>query len=122
VPPWAYDGEPYAALIVQSSAREPTLSWDPPGRAPVDAAIAEFLESRRRNLDEGELSSGANFLYVVLRRAPLSDDHSHELGADTPIAEFGYGAPPVSPEAWPMVELKALLDGSVAALRRRGSA
>jgi hypothetical protein len=120
-PPWAYDEVPHAALIVENRPRDVAVTWKPAGAPTISDAVADFLEARQETLGERELSSEVNFLYVAVRRPPRPREDTSEIGVDTPIAEFGYGAPPTSPEEWPLVELRSLLRASLAALRHRGS-
>jgi hypothetical protein len=80
-------------------------------------AVAALLEARRQTLGGSDLLSEVNFLYVVVRRPPEQHEASTEIGVDTPIAEFGFGAPPISPDEWPLVELRFLLNAAIAALR-----
>jgi len=114
----AYDDEPYALLVVKSSVDGLTVSWTPPGCA-ATGVVARFLETSRIELDESDLSSDVTFLYVVMSHAPQSEDDRGDIGTGTPIAEFGFGAPPASPEDWPSVQLKTLLQASVDELHRR---
>lgn len=116
-PPWRYDEEPHAALVVRSSPGRPVVSWAPPGRTQEREFVARFLETRGERLDESELSSDATFLYVVVRRAPRANDDRDTIGPDTPVAEFGYGGPPASPDEWPLVKLETLIQASVFELR-----
>jgi hypothetical protein len=69
-PPWQYNEEPHAVLIVRSSHDGPSVSWRPSSREGAREFVAQFLEARREGLDESELASDATFLYVVVRRAP----------------------------------------------------
>ena len=86
------------------------------GDAAAAAAAAEFLASRQRHLEEDELASEADFLYLVMRRASQPGDDSDRLDDDSVIAEFGYGSPPASPEDRPLIELRTLLDQSIESL------
>lgn len=118
-PPWAYAEEPHAALLVESRPSGVAISLKPARANAVSDALADFLEARQEVLGESELSSEVNFMYVVVRRPPRAGEETSEIGADTPIAEFGYGSPPISPDEWPLVELSSLLSVSVARLRHR---
>jgi hypothetical protein len=117
-PPWQYNEEPHAVLIVRSSHDGPSVSWRPSSREGAREFVAQFLEARREGLDESELASDATFLYVVVRRAPKADDDRSMVATDTPVAEFGYGAPPASPDDWPLIELETLIRASISELRR----
>jgi hypothetical protein len=121
-PPWAYPGRPYSALIVKSRTGGVSISWNPPGPEPPDRHVGEFLAARLRSLNESDLSSEANFLYVVLRCAPGPGERSDLIGGETSIAEFGFGAPPSSPEDWPLLTLRTLLQASVSFLLGRDGA
>jgi len=118
-PPWAYAGEPHAALTATSNGGRPIISWGSANSSQITDAVAQFLQSCYEGLEETDLSSHVNFLYVVARREPQPGDDCRDLQADTPVAEFGFGAPPASPEEWPLVELRTLLAATVADLRRR---
>jgi len=120
-PPRAYSGEPYAVFTVQSGAIGFTTTWRRVDTPAARGLVADLLETRSRSLGTGELSSEANYAYVVLRRAPQSNDQGSEIGTNTPIAEFGYGGPPTSPEEWPLVELRVLLEAAVGVLRGQRS-
>jgi hypothetical protein len=115
-PPWAYSGQPHAALIVRNGVDGVAISWDPRGDERAGRFIGDFLATCLRNSPESDLSDETNFLYVVLRRAPEPGDPSDVIGHDTPIAEFGFGSPPASPEAWPLVTLRTLLQTTVDSL------
>ena len=116
-PPYGYPDIPHAILRVTSAEGDGWLSWIPSGSAELDAFAGDFLNGRLADLSESDLLSEANFLYVVFRRAPSPEDTRMQVGRDTPIAEFGYGGPPRSPEEWPVVELRTLLESAIRKLR-----
>jgi hypothetical protein len=117
VPPRAFSGDPHAVFVVKSGAGGVVTSWEPPGSTLLEEFVRKFLENRMGNLSDGDLSLEVNFAYVVLRRAPLPGEEAGTMGRNTPIAEFGYGSPPAAPEAWPLVELRVVLQEAVRALR-----
>ena len=71
-------------------------------------------------MPEVDLSSDANFLYVLLSRAPQSGD-TVGVGDGSPVAEFGFGSPPSSPEDWPCIEVRQLLRLAIEELSRSGN-
>lgn len=117
-PPIGYGGEPHATLVVRNTGDGPDVSWGARDDTRAREFVAKFLATRIDGLEQRELRSDATFLYVVMRRPPAAGDEAGELGPDTPIAEFGYGAPPASPDDWPSVPLEDLLQAAVGALRR----
>ena len=116
IPRWAYTGPRYAAFVARTRMGDVEVSWHDAYDTSTAHYIAEFLTSELRDLTECDLLSGANYLYIVIRRPPLATD-AHVIGDRTPIAEFGFGAPPSSPEEWVVVELRALLESTIAVLR-----
>jgi hypothetical protein len=107
--PRGYTGQPWAVLIARSEVDGVTISWDPRGDERSAPFVRKFLAAQLRGSPESDLAFEVNFLYVVLRRAPEPDEPSATIGRDTPIAEFGCGAPPASPEDWPLISLGTLL-------------
>jgi hypothetical protein len=118
-PRWGYSDRPYAALIVRNGVDGVAISWDPWGDERAGRFVGDFLAARLRTSPERYLSFETNFLYVVLRRAPEPDDPIDVIGDDTPIAEFGFGAPPASPEEWPLMTLRSLLQTAASSLLSR---
>ena len=118
-PRWAYHREPYVVLIARSGVDGVTVCWDPGGNQSPKQFVAEFLDARVRSLPEREFESEVNYLYVVLRRGPEFGDINNVIGPRTPIAEFGYGAPPSSPEDWPLMSLREVLRSTTSLLLRQ---
>jgi hypothetical protein len=92
------------------------ISWNPGVDERVSQVVGEFLAARFESMREMDLSSEANFFYVVLHRAPKPGERSVIIGRESPIIEFGFGGPPHSPEDWPMVTLASLLQTAVDSL------
>jgi len=112
-PPHAFRDVPHAILTVTSADADGLAWWVPSSSAELREFAGVFLQDRLSRLGEADLSSEANFLHVVFGRAPAPGDSRVQVGPDTPIVEFGFGGPPVSPEEWPLVELRALLMSAV---------
>ena len=115
-PPLAHQGEMLACLVVTNEQTGIRILWKVPPLGASNSVAIEFLNRRSRSMSEMELCSLVNFLYVVIRRVPKGRESPSDIGIDTPIAEFGYGAPPSSPEEWPLLPLRDLLERVVSSL------
>jgi hypothetical protein len=116
--PRAFKGRPYSILVVRTCRVGVEVNWHYGNDKISSEYAADFLEDKADSLSSSELSSEVNFLYLVFRRQPDPTDNVGVVSAQSPVAEFGYGGPPVSPEAWPEVSLETLLKKAVDALTR----
>jgi hypothetical protein len=122
MPRRGYAGEIHATFIAKSEPVGITISWET--NAPVEPMVgfvSGYLDVQLQRRPEADLADEVNYLYVVLRRAPEPNEQSNEIGAGTPIAAFGFGSPPSSPEEWPLVELRSLLRSAIRELRGHAS-
>ncbi len=119
-PRYVYEGRPLAGV----------LAWQEPGGAEIatcsDAAgrgllaARAFLIARLHELSTtSESEFPVNFLYVLVRRESTASDEIGVIAPGSPVAEFGYGGPPSSPEDWPVVPLRALMTATINALAFR---
>lgn len=121
-PPWTYHGQPHAALVVMSWPDGIVATWHSGGDPACAEATRAFLAARLAGLPEMELTSEANFLYVVLGRPPRRTDKTDVVSATGAIAEFGYGSPPASPEEWPVLGVRDLVCSGLDFLSSRNRA
>lgn len=117
VPPWSFSGVPHAAVVVTTEADDAPVQVHAFGED-VGSFVSAFLEARLRSLEETDLSDEVSFLYVVLGRAPHRDEDAAMITDGGAVLEFGFGAAPSAPSAWPPVPLRVLLLAAIESLRR----
>jgi hypothetical protein len=114
-PRWVH-GDPYAAFVIATGPQGLWTKWWGHADEVQAALLRHFFALRLQRLPQIELDSEANFLCAAFRRAGRMDETIEEIATDTAIAEFGYGSPPASPEGWPLVDVRTLLEAAVEAL------
>jgi hypothetical protein len=107
--PRRYSGPAYSEFVLTNRVAGAHSSWTGDRGESSRAAVADFLIQRARSMPQVDLSSDANFLYVLLSRARQCADTVVDVGDGSPVAEFGFGSPPASPEDWPCIPVGQLL-------------
>lgn len=112
-PRWVHRGEPYAAFVIATGPQGLWTKWWGHSHDLQVSLLRHFFAVRLQKLPQIELDSEANFLCAAFRRAGREGETVEEIGTDTAIAEFGYGCPPASPEGWPLVDVRTLLQAAI---------
>src|SRR5438477_13005460 len=105
-PKWQSTDAPYAVFVATSEDSGIHCWWEIRAGEPLDGIVAALLRAKLAAWVKSEMIDEANFLYVVLDRAPRPEDVGKSwVGVDTPFCECGFGSPGASPEELPVVDV-----------------
>ncbi len=117
VPPWRQPDRTGAFVIATLVATVSTLLELPPGtdRSLARTWLKGWLLAWRSQASQADRSQLATFLYIVLRSAPKEGD-LYGVAKDRPVAEFGFGTDPCSPDTWVERAVEELILDAIADL------
>lgn len=100
-PPWRQTDRTGAFVIASLASTISTVLELPPGadRLRTRTWLGGWLKAWLVQASEADRSQPATFLYVVLRSTPIEGD-PYGMAKDRPVAEFGIGTEPCSPDTW----------------------